>query len=102
MEGGTYHNRHTLLMRNLSNSLEIRNIISRISNSLHINRLSTIINSSRNIIRIISRNELRLNSQPREKDLELVISTTVQIARGNNVIASVGEGGNCHELGCLA
>jgi hypothetical protein len=89
-------------MRNLRNSLKIRNIIPRVPNSLYINRLGAVINSSRNIRRIIPIDKLSRNTQPRKHNLKLVISTPVQVTRRNDVITSVRERRDSHELGRLA
>lgn len=89
-------------MRNLGNSLEIRHVVSRVSNSLHIDCLGAIINSSSNILCTIAIHKLGLNAQPRQKDLELVVGTAVEVAGSDNVVAGVGQGRDGHELGCLA
>ena len=98
----TYNNRNTLFMGSLGNSLQIRNVILGVSNTLNIDSLRLIINSSRNVLRLVTIDELGLDAQTREEDLELVVSAAVEVRSRDDVVASLSEGADGEELGSLA
>jgi hypothetical protein len=87
---------------NLGNSLKIRNIIARVSYTLKEDCLRAVVNRSSNILGLITLDKLGFDPKAREHNLELVISATVQVASRDNVVASMSQGRNGHELGCLA
>ncbi len=88
-------------MRNLRNSLKIRHVISRIANSLYKHGLGAVINRGRNISCIIALDELGLDAQARQEDLELIVGAAVEVAGGDDVVASMCQGCNGKELSGL-
>lgn len=89
-------------MRNLGDRFEIRNIVPRVPDGLDVNRLGATINGRTDVLRLITLDEFGVDPQAREEDLELVVGTTVKVAGGDNVVPSVGQGGDGHELRGLA
>jgi hypothetical protein len=101
MAKGTYHERNTLLVGDLGDGFEVRDIIPRVADGFDINGLGTVINGRGQVLRVVALNEFGVDAQSRQEDLKLVIGAAVKIARGNDVIACVGKGTDCHELGRL-
>lgn len=101
-EGIIHHDRHTRLVRDLADCLEIRNIVPGIPNRLHIHRLGPLIDRLLEIRRRVARHELGVHAQPRHEDLELVVRAAVEIGRRDDVVAGVAERRDRHELGGLA
>jgi len=89
-------------MNSLGNGLEVWNIVAGVTNGLEINGLGLIINGGNDVLNLVSLNKLGSDTKSWEHNLELVIGTTVQVASGDNVITSVSEGRNGHELRGLA
>jgi hypothetical protein len=89
-------------MRNLDNSLQIRDIVLWVTNRLNIDRLGLVINRLGDLIRLIDIHELGVDAQTREEDLELVVSAAVEVGGGDDVVAGVGKSGDGDELGSLA
>lgn len=98
----TYHKWNSLLVGNLGDSLEIRNVVTRVSNGLEVNGLGAVIDGGRDILCLVSLDELGRDSQTRQENLELVVSATVQVAGRDDVVASVSQGSKGHELRGLA
>lgn len=97
----THYDWHSRLMRYLDNSLKVRYIVFRIANALQVDRLRLLINQLPEVLRLISIYELGLDPESREEHLELVISAAIQVGRRNNIVASMCEGRNGHELSSL-
>lgn len=89
-------------MSDLGDGLKIRYIVPRIANSLHIDSLGAVINGCGDVLWPVSMDKLGCDAQTRKEDLQLVISTAVQVARSYDVVASVGKRGDGHELRSLA
>lgn len=85
-------------MRNLGDRFKIRNIVPRVPDGLNVNGLGAIINGRTDVLGLISLDEFGVDPQAREHDLELVVGATVEVAGGDNVVPSVGQGGDGHEL----
>lgn len=88
-------------MRNLTYSLKVRYIVSRVSDTFQIHRLRLVVDQVLEIFRLIPIDELCVDTQPREEDLELIVGSAVQIRRGHDVVAGMSECGNGHELSRL-
>lgn len=89
-------------MSHLGNSLEIRHIVSRVANALDIHSLGLVINSSSDLLWILAIYKLGIDTKTRQKDLELVIRASVEVGRGNNIVARVRKGVDGNELRALA
>lgn len=98
----TYHEGNTLVMCHLRDGLKIGHIIAGVTNSLNIHSLGAIINSSCDILGLVAIDKLSSYTQAREEHLKLVICATVQVASRNDVIASMGQRRDSHELSGLA
>lgn len=89
-------------MSYLGNSLEIRHIVSRVADAFHVYSLGLVINRSSEFLRVFAIYKLGINTKTRQKDLELVISASVEVSRGDNVVARVGKCADGNELRALA
>ena len=89
-------------MRNLRNGLKVRHIVAGVTNRLNIHSFGAIINSSGNILGLVAIDKLGSDTQAREKHLELIIRATVQVASRDDVITSMRQRRNSHELSRLA
>lgn len=89
-------------MGNLGDGLEIRDVVPRVSNGLEVNGLGVVVNGGRDILCLVTLDELGLDAQTRQEDLELVVGATVQVAGRDDVIASMSESSKGHELRGLA
>lgn len=89
-------------MRNLGNGFEVRDVIPGVTNTLDIYGLGLIVDGCGEFLGLVALDELSLDSEPRNKNLQLVICTTVEAGSRDNVVAGMSEGGDSHELGCLA
>lgn len=98
----TYHQGHTLVMGNLGNGLKVRHIVAGVSNGLDIDSFGPLIDGGRNITGTIAIDKLGRDTQTGEEDFELVVGTAVQVAGRDDVVPSMCQGGDGHELGRLA
>lgn len=89
-------------MRDLGDGLEIRHVVARVPNALHVDGLGLVINQGSNLLWVVAIDKLGLDAQSRQKDLELVVSATVQVRSGDDVVASMCKGINRNKLGALA
>jgi len=85
-----------------SNGLEVGDIVAGISDTLNVDRLCLVINGSTNVLGLVAIHKLGRDAEAREQDLELVVCAAVEVGCRDNVVASVREGGDGQELGCLA
>lgn len=67
----------------------------------YVNRFGLVINRSLEVFRLVTVHKLRLNAQPRQHDLELVVRASVQIRCRNDVVASLCKGSDRDELSSL-
>lgn len=81
-----------MVMGNLGNGLEIRHVVARVANGLDIDGLGLVVNGGGEVGGLVSLHELRLDAEPGQEDLELVVRATVQVAGGDDVVACVSEG----------
>lgn len=98
----TYHDGDSLLVGNLGDSLEVRNVVTRVSNGLDINSLGLVVDGCGDILHLVALDELGLDAQTRQEDLELVVGAAVQVTGGNDVVAGVSQSCKGHELRRLA
>lgn len=89
-------------MGNLYDSFQIRYVILWIPDALDVDSLRFVIDGGSNLIGLVDVDKLGLDAESREKDLELVVSAAVEVARRDDVIAGVREGGDGDELRRLA
>lgn len=89
-------------MSNLDNRVEIRDIVCRISDGLDIHSLGAIIDGSSNLVGVVSVDKLGGDAETRKEDLELVVGAAIEVARGYDIVAGLGESGQGQELGCLS
>lgn len=89
-------------MCDLSYGLEVWDIILWVSNALKIYGLGVLVNCGSKILRLVSVDELGVDAQSREEDFQLVVGSTVKVGRGYNIVSSMCQCRNCHELSSLA
>lgn len=91
----------TGIVGNLSNSLNIWDVVSWVANGLDVDGLGLLVDGSGNILGSVGGDELGLDTETWEEDLELVVGSSVDVGGGNDVVTGLGESGNGHELGGL-
>ena len=101
-ESVIHNQRHALRVTRIRDGPDIRNIILRVPDTLNIHRLRLVINRRRNILRLIPLHKLRLDTETRQHNLQLVVGTAVEEGGRDDVVAGVGERGDGHELRGLA
>jgi hypothetical protein len=97
----TYNERDTFVMGQLGNGFEIRNIVSRIADSFHIHGFRLVIDGCGKLLGRIILDEFGLYSQSAEEDFELIVSTTVEVTSRDDVVTSMGQRSDGHELSSL-
>lgn len=101
-KGGTYNDGDALLVRNLGNSLEVRDVVLWVPDALDVDGLGLVVNGGGDILDTVAVDELGVDAEAGEEDLELVVGAAVQQRGGDDVVASVREGVDGDELGGLA
>lgn len=91
-----------MLMRDFRNGLEIRNIILRVTNTLDVNCLGVLVDGCCQVLGLVSIHKLCLDTQTREEDLQLIVGSTVEVGRRDDVVSRVRERCKGHELRGLA
>lgn len=89
-------------MGNLGNSLQVRNVVLGVTNALEVDSLCLVVDGSSDILGLVAVDKLGLDAQAGEEDLELVVGAAVEVRRGDDVVAGVGQGVDGDELGGLA
>lgn len=98
----TYHERNTLVMSDLGNRLEIEDVVAGVSNGFDEHRLGLVINSGSEVLNLVPVDKLCVDPKTREKDLKLVVRSSVEVGSGDDVVAGMREGRDGQELGGLA
>ena len=96
------HDRHARLMRHRDNGLEVRDVVARVADALDIDRLRLIIDQALELLGLVPLDEFRRDAQSGEGDFELVVGAPVQVARADDVVTGMRQGGDDHELRGLA
>ena len=89
---------NTGFMGDLGNGLDVWDIVSRVANGLDIYGLGLVVDGSCKILRIVSVHKFGGYAKPGEEYFELIVCATVQVGRGDDVVSSMCQGCNCHEL----
>lgn len=90
---------NALLVADLCNRLEIRDVVSRVANALDVDGLGLVVNGGTNVLWLVALDKLGLDTEAREHDLELVVGSAIEVRSGDNVVAGMSEGGNGHYEG---
>lgn len=98
----TYHQGNTLLVSDPGDGLEIRHVVARVSDGLDVDGLGAVINGRSQVLRLVTLDKLGLDAKAGQQDLELVVSTAVQVAGSDDVIAGVSKGRDGEKLCRLA
>ena len=98
----TYNDWYTLLVCYLGDSLEVGDVVLGVSNALEVDSLGLVIDGSGDILGLVAVDELGVDAISGQHDLELVVSATVQVGGGDNVVSSLGKCRNSHQLSGLA
>lgn len=89
-------------MGNLGNGLEIGHVVARVADALDVDGLGLVVDSGLNVLGLVTVHKLGVDSETRQEHLELVVSASVQVGSGYNVVAGVRERVDSDELGALA
>ena len=90
-EGVVNYERQTVLVRNLCNSLDIRNIGIRVAESLDVSSLSIVLDSAFQFFQIMCINEGGLNAELRQSVCQQVIAAAVDGLLCYDVVASLSK-----------
>ncbi len=71
------------LVSHFGNGFKVRDVEGRVANGFHVHSLGAIVNQLADGFGVITIGKTNGNSQARERDFELIVSTTVQEAGGN-------------------
>ena len=85
------YERQTVLVRNLCDSLDIRNIGIRVAESLDVNRLSIVLDSAFQFFQIVCINEGGLNAELRQSMCQQVVAAAVDGLLCYDVVASLSK-----------
>lgn len=85
-------------MRNCDDLLKIRDVVSRVSHAFQVDTLRLVVNQFFEILWIVAIHKFGGDSQPRKKDLELIVGAAVQVRGADNIVARLAESGKGHEL----
>jgi hypothetical protein len=91
----------TSIVGDLGDSLNIWHVVSWVTNGLDVDSLGLLVNGSGDILWLVTSNELGIDAKTWKEDLELVVGSSVDVGCGNNVVTSLREGCNGHELSRL-
>lgn len=97
-----YHDRNSLFVSNLGNLLKIWNVVFGVTNTLNVDCLGLVVDEAGKFLWIIASDELGSDAQARQKHLELIVGSAVQVRGRHDIVARLGQGGKGHELGGLA
>lgn len=89
-------------MRNLDNLLKIGHIVFGIADTLNVDRLGLVVDQAGKLLGIISLDKLGFDAEAGQKDLELIVGSSIQVRGRDNIIPCMGQGGKGHELSGLA
>lgn len=101
-DDSTHNQRDTLLVGDLGNGLEVRDIVPGVTDALDVDRLGLVVNGSSNVLGLVAVDKLGLDTQAGQENLELVVGAAVEVGGGHDVVSGVGEGIDGDELGSLA
>lgn len=99
-EGVVDNERDATGVADLGDLLKIRDVVARVSDGLDVDGLGLLVDGGSDILRLVTVDELGLDSQAREHDLELVVGTAIEVGGGDDVVAGVGKGSNGHWRSC--
>ena len=85
------YERQTVLVRNLCDSLDIRNIGIRVAESLDVNRLSIVLDSAFQFFQIVCINEGGLNAELRQSMCQQVVAAAVDGLLCYDVVAGLSK-----------
>ena len=91
-----------LVVSDLGNSLKVGHVVARVTDALDVDGLGLVVNGGGNVLGLVAVDKLGGDAQAREEHLELVVGAAVEVGRGDNVVAGLGNSGNGDELRCLA
>lgn len=69
-----------------------------VSLSTHINGLCLLINSLFKILRAVSIDELGIDAEPGEEHFQLIVRASIQVGRGNDIVARLRKRSNRNKL----
>ena len=98
----TYHQWYTLFMSDSCDGFKVGYIIPRVSDRFNVDGLRTVINGCGYVLWAVSLDKFGFDPETRKENFELVISATIQVTGGHDVVANMSKGGDSHELRGLA
>lgn len=101
-EGVVHHQWDTGIMGDLGQTLKIRDVVLWVSDALDVDSLGILVNCGGEIGWVLSLDELGGDAESWEQDLQLVVCASVEVRGGDDVVSSMCERGNGHELSSLS
>jgi hypothetical protein len=87
---------------NLGNGLEVGHVVPRVADALDVDGLGPVVDGGGNVLGLVAVDKLGGDAEALERHLELVVGAAVEVRRGDDVVAGLGEGCDGEELGALA
>ena len=101
-EGVVHHERDAVVVGDLGQGLEVGHVEARVADRLDVQGAGARVDGLGEVLRVVSRDELRADAEPGKGDLELVVGAPVQVAGGDDVVAVLKDRGESQELRGLA
>lgn len=98
----TYHNRDARVVGDLGDGLEFGHVVARVTDALDVDSLGLVVDGGRDVLGAVPIDELGRDAEAREEHLELVVRAAVEVGCRDDVVATVGERRDGHELRGLA
>lgn len=98
----TYNEGNALVVGNLGNGLKVGDVVPGVADALDVDGLGLVVDGGGNVLGLVAVDELGGDAEALEGDLELVVGAAVEVRRGDDVVAGLGEGRQGEELGALA
>ena len=97
-EGVIDDQRNAVFAGDGGDGLEVGHVERRVADRLHVERLRVAVDSAAKRLGIVAIHKLHLDAEALEGDLELVVGAAVEIARRDDVVARLADGGDGDEL----
>lgn len=94
----THHDGNALLVRELSDGLDVRDVVPGVPDALDVDGLRLVVDGGGEVLGPVARDELGRDAEPRQQHLELVVGAAVQVRRRHDVVAALRQRRERQEL----
>lgn len=88
-------------MSHLHDCVKVGYVVPWVTNALEIDSLCVVVDGLFEVFRFITCDKLGLDSESGKRDLQLIVGTSVEVGRADDVVARDCQSCNCHELSRL-